>query len=58
MSTDKELLLLAQKTAKKIRKRTDIPAWHEDESKFPECDYTDIVSMLKKAYQMGNEASH
>ena len=56
--TDKELLLLAQKTAKQIRKRTHISGWHEDETKFPECDYEDIVAMLQKAYQMGNEAAH
>ena len=40
-------------TAKGIRKRTAIPGWHEDESKFPKAEYTDIEAMLVKAYLLG-----
>ena len=49
MTEKKKLLALAKKTAKKIRKRTSIPGWHADESKFPECDFDDIVAMLEEA---------
>ena len=44
---------LAIETAKAIRKRRCIPGWHEDESKFPECEFSDIIAMLEKAYKLG-----
>lgn len=57
MSIDKKtaaaLHSIAKETAKVIRKRTAIPGWHEDESKFPEAEYTDIEAMLVKAYLLG-----
>lgn len=47
------LLRLAQETAKAIRKRTHISGWHEDESRFPATDFTDVLGMLEKAYSLG-----
>ena len=46
-----KLLKLAKKTAREIRSRSAIPGWHEAESKFPECSFDDVVSMLSEAYR-------
>ena len=53
--TEESLLRLAQETAKAIRKRTRIPGWHEDESRFPAADFTDVLGMLEKAYSLGKK---
>lgn len=52
-----QLRAIAEQTAEKIRKRTRIEGWHEDESQFPKCDYNDIVAMLELAYRLGYESS-
>ena len=51
--TKEALLGLARKTARAIRNRTRIPGWHENEERFPESDFTDILGMLEKAYELG-----
>ena len=50
-NTEASLLKLARETARVIRKRTHIPGWHEDESRFPESDYKDVLAMLEEAYR-------
>lgn len=56
-NTEASLLKLARETARVIRKRTHIPGWHEDESRFPESDYKDILAMLEEAYRLGRTES-
>ena len=51
------LLKLAEGTAKMIRKRTHIPGWREDETRFPESDFKDVLTMLEQAYRLGRVAS-
>ena len=55
MSIDKKTMAalhsIAKETAKDICKRTAIPGWHEDESRFPESDYKDVLAMLEEAYR-------
>ena len=53
--TEGSLLRLAQETAKAIRKRARLSGWHEDESRFPAADFTDVLGMLEKAYSLGKK---
>ena len=46
---------LARDTAKAIRRRTQIAGWHEDEGRFPMCDFSDAQAMLEKAYRFAEE---
>ena len=55
--TKEALLGLARKTARAIRNRTRIPGWHENEERFPESDFTDILGMLEKAYSLAEETA-
>lgn len=56
-NTREALMVLARKTASAIRNRTRIPGWHEDEERFPESDFTDILGMLEKAYSLAEETA-
>ena len=43
--------------AKDIRRRTHVPGWSEDESRFPECDYADIIDLVSAAYNLGAQGN-
>lgn len=55
--TEASLMKLAKDTAGSIRRRTRISGWHEDERRFPQSDYKDILTMLEKAYSLGRAES-
>ena len=53
---DTELNKLVKNKAKEIRRQTHIPGWHVDESKFPECDYSEVLDLVHKAYELGKNS--
>lgn len=47
---------IASNKAREVRRRTAIPGWVEDESRFPECEMNDIMDMLVQAFEAGKSA--